>query len=89
MEKINLMSLKKFADKVIYQPEDGCTNLSTLLIRFRRESESMTKEEIQERIYDYLNTYCSLDEYYTWTQHGNWIWHSWKRLKAKLEGMGF
>lgn len=89
MEKINLIALKKFADRIIYQPEDGFTNLSTLLMRLNIENESLTIEEIQERIYSYLNEYCSLDDYYTWTSHGSWIWHSWKRVRAKLEGMGF
>ena len=87
--KINLIALKDFADRIIYQPEDGFTNLSCLLIRFSKQNESLTIEEIQEQIYSYLNEYCSLDDYYTWTSHGNWIWHSWKQVRAKLEGMGF
>ena len=39
MEKINLIALKKFADRIIYQPEDGFTNLSTLLMRLHIENE--------------------------------------------------
>ena len=86
--KINLIALKDLADRIIYQPEDGINNLSSLLMRFNRENKSLTIEEIEEKINSYLNEYCSLDNY-TWTSHGNWIWHSWKKVRAKLEGMGF
>ena len=86
--KINLIALKRFADRVIYQPEDGFTNLSYLLIRFNRVNEFLTIDEIESQIISYLDEYCSLDDD-MWTSHGSWIWHSWKRLRAKLEGMGF
>ena len=78
----------RFADRVIYQPEDGFTNLSNVLWRISRVDEFLTIGQIEKKIVDYLNKYCLLNED-MWTSHGNWIWHSWKRVKAKLEGMGF
>ena len=86
--KINLVALKDFADRIVYQPEDGFTNLSNVLWRISRVDEFLTIGQIEKKIVDYLNKYCSLDDD-MWTSHGNWIWHSWKRVKAKLEGMGF
>ena len=85
--KINLVALKDFADRIVYQPEDGFTNLSSLLIRFNREDESLSIEEIEVKIADYLDEYCNLGD--SWTSHGSWIWHSWLNVKSKLEGMGF
>ena len=86
--KINLISLKRFADRIIYQPEDGFTNLSSVLWRVSRNNEFLTIEQIESEIIVYLDENCSWGDD-TWTSHGSWIWHSWKRLKAKLEGMGF
>ena len=86
--KINLIALKDFADRVIYQPEDGFTNLSYMLESFSRVDDSLTIEEIESRIIVWLDEDCSWGDG-TWTSHGSWIWHSWKRLRAKLEGMGF
>ena len=85
--KINLVALKNLADRIVYQPEDGFTNLSSLLIRFNREDESLSIEEIEVKIADYLDEYCNLGD--SWTSHGSWIWHSWLDVKSKLEGMGF
>lgn len=86
--KINLISLKRFADRVIYQPQDGFLNLSYMLESFSRMDEFLTIEEIEESVYAWIDVDCSWGDG-TWTSHGSWIWHSWKRLKAKLEGMGF
>ena len=86
--KINLIALKRFADRVIYQPEDGFTNLSYLLIRFNRMNEFLTIEEIEESVYAWIEVDCSWGDG-SWTSHGSWIWHSWLDIKSKLEGMGF
>ena len=86
--KINVIALKRFADRIIYQPEDGFTNLSYMLESFSRANDFMTIEEIEEGIISWLDEDCSWGDD-TWTSHGSWIWHSWERLKAKLEGMGF
>ena len=82
------MALKKFADRIIYQPEDGFLNLSYILESFSRVNEFLTKEEIEESIYAWIDADCSWGDG-SWTSHGSWIWHSWERLRAKLEGMGF
>ena len=86
--KINLKALKDFADRVIYQPQDGFVNLSYMLESFSRDTEFLTIEELEESIYAWIDVDCSWGDG-TWTSHGRWIWHSWKRVKAKLEGMGF
>ena len=86
--KIHLISLKKFADRIIYQPNDGFLNLSYMLESFSRVDEFLTIEELEESIYAWIDVDCSWGDG-TWTSHGSWIWHSWKRLRAKLEGMGF
>lgn len=78
----------RFADRVIYQPNDGFTNLSHVLWRISIYDEFLPIDKIEAQIVNYLNEYCSLDDD-MWTSHGSWIWHSWKRLRAKLEGMGF
>ena len=86
--KINLMALKRFADRIIYQPNDGFMNLSYMLESFSRVDKFLTIEEIEESIYAWIEVDCSWGDG-TWTSHGNWIWHSWERVRAKLEGMGF
>ena len=88
MEKINLIALKKLADKVIYQPEDGFSNLSYMLESFSIENEFLTIGQIEEKIISWLDQDCSWGDG-TWTSHGSWIWHSWKVVKYILEGMGF
>ena len=88
MEKINLIALKKLADRIIYQPNDGFLNISYMLESFSRVNEFLTIEEIQEKIISYLDVDCSWGDG-SWTSHGSWIWHSWLSVKAKLEGMGF
>ena len=85
--KLNLIALKRFADRVIYQPNDGFTNLSYLLGRFSVKNEFLTIEEIEAQLITWLDSNCYLGD--SWTNHGDWIWHSWKRLRTKLEGMGF
>lgn len=86
--KINLVALKRFADRIIYQPKDGFLNLSYILYSFSLQDEFLTIDEIQESIIAWINVDCSWGDG-TWTSHGNWIWHSWERVRAKLEGMGF
>ena len=85
--KIYLSALKKFADREIYQPNDGCTNLSYLLGRLGANHESLTIDEIEAQLIQWLDSNCYLGD--SWTNHGSWIWLSWERVRAKLEGMGF
>ena len=85
---INLIALKKLADRVIYQPNDGFINLSYMLESFSRVDEFLTIEEIEKSISAWIDVDCSWGDG-SWTSHGSWIWHSWKVLRAKLEGMGF
>lgn len=82
------MALKKLADKIIYQPNDGFINISFMLESFSRVNEFLSIEEIEESVYAWIDVDCSWGDG-SWTSHGNWIWHSWKRVRAKLEGMGF
>ena len=86
--KINVIALKRLADRIIYQPNDGCTNLSSVLWRVSRNNEFLAIEQIESEIISYLDENCSWGDD-TWTSHGSWIWHSWKSVRAKLEGMGF
>lgn len=88
MEKINLIALKKLADRVIYQPKDGFTNLSYMLDSFSSSDEFLTIEQVESQLITWLDADCSYGDG-TWTSHGNWIWHSWLIVKAILEGMGF
>ena len=85
--KINLIALKRLADREIYQPNDGCTNLSYLLERLGSNNESLTIDEIEAQLIQWLDSNCHLGD--SWTNHGSWIWLSWERVRAKLEGMGF
>ena len=86
--EINLIALKKFADRIIYQPKDGFLNLSYMLESFSRVDEFLTIDEIESQIVAYLDEDCSWGDG-SWTSHGSWIWHSWLDVKSKLEGIGF
>ena len=85
--KINLIALKRLADRIIYQPNDGFLNISYMLESFSRVNEFLTIEEIEESVYAWIDVDCSCGD--SWTSHGSWIWHSWLSVKAKVEGMGF
>ena len=86
--KINLIALKDLADRIVYQPEDGFINISSMLESFSRVNEFLSIDEIEERVYSWIEEDCSWGDG-SWTSHGSWIWHSWLNVKAKLEGMGF
>ena len=89
MEKISIKALKNFADRIIYQPADGLTNLSYILELFSRDAEFLTIEEVESQIVEWLDKNCCNEPYTRWTSHGSWISLSWEKVRAKLEGMGF
>ena len=58
--KINVIALKRLADRIIYQPEDGFTNLSSVLWRVSRNNEFLTIEQIESEIIVYLDENAAL-----------------------------
>ena len=82
------MAVKGIADSIV-DKQSNYVNLSDILLKIAQENELLYGEEIEERIYDWLDKNCCDDPYTRWTSHGYSISHDWDKVKCEIFGMKY